>query len=169
MDKRREISISYGLGYSPMESEAPFISICDINNDAEPDLLICGTSYRTELRQDVYLSYGTNGYIELGDVTWNKNDVMHPFLFKASYIDAYQVHITAPDWNIDETMKVEEALAEQLVSLGLYDGHGNVTEYGRSWICLSYKVNPLNIYMMKTATPIYTMRHKLKRDIVNIP
>lgn len=124
---------SYGLGYSPMESEAPFISICDINNDAEPDLLICGTSYRTELRQDIYLSNGTSGYIELGDVTWNKNDVMHPFLFKASYMDAYQVHITAPDWNIDETKKVEEALAEQLVSLSLYDGHGNITEYGRSW------------------------------------
>lgn len=124
---------SYGLGYSPMESEAPFFSICDINNDAEADILICGTSYRTELRQDVYLSNGTGGYIELGDVTWNKNETQHSFTFHATCRDAYQIQITSPDWNIDETKKVEEALAGQLVLLGVYDGEGNVTEYGQNW------------------------------------
>ena len=29
---------SYGYGYSPMESEAPLISICDINNYTEPSV-----------------------------------------------------------------------------------------------------------------------------------
>lgn len=57
----------------------------------------------------------------------------HSFSFDASYVEGYQVQITAPDWNIDETSKLEEALAEQLVALGIYDEQGNVTEYGKSW------------------------------------
>lgn len=124
---------SYGYGYSPMESEAPLISICDINNDTEPDILISGTAYRTELRQDAYLSDGAGGYIELGDVTWNKGEITHPFSFHASYGNNYKVRIAAPDWKIDETEELDKMLKEELTALGIYDESGNITEYGQNW------------------------------------
>lgn len=123
---------SYGLGYSPMESEAPFICVCDINNDTEPDVLVYGTAYRTELRQDVYVSDGRGGYMEVGDITWNKNAVEHTFSFCADYQNDYQVRISAPEWNIEEVGELAEELAEQLVSLGLYED-GSITEYGLNW------------------------------------
>lgn len=126
-------SFSYGYGYSPMESEAPFISICDINKDTERDILISGTAYRTELRQDAYLSDGAGGYAELGDVTWNKGEVTHPFSFHASYGNDYKVRIAAPDWKIDETKELDKMLKEELTTLGIYDENGNVTEYGQDW------------------------------------
>lgn len=129
----KSYSFSYGYGYSPMESEAPFISICDINNDTEPDILISGNAYRTELRQDVYLSDGAGGYVELGDVTWNKGEVTHPFSFHASYGNDYKVHITAPDWKIDETKELDKMLKEELITLGMYDESGNVTGRGQDW------------------------------------
>ncbi len=123
---------SYGLGYSPVESEAPSVCISDINNDAEPDVFIYGTAYRTELRQDVYISDGIGGYTELGDITWNKNEMEHSFLFSADYLDRYRVKILAPDWNIEEVGILEEELREQLVSLRVYEGSA-ITEYGIDW------------------------------------
>lgn len=124
---------SYGYGYSPMESEAPFISIRDINKDTRLDVLMHGISYRTEWRQDVYLSDGEGGYTELGDVTWNKADMVHSLQFTANYEEAYRVRITAPEWNIDEIKDVEGYLLEELIPLGLYDEEGKLTDYGRNW------------------------------------
>lgn len=123
---------SYGCGYSPTRNDAPYICICDINQDAKPDILLYGSSYRTELRQDVYLSNENDGHTELGDITWNPNDTLHTFVFNAEYMDNFQIHISVPSWNIDEIKQLDENLATELTSLGLYED-SILTEYGREW------------------------------------
>lgn len=53
--------------------------------------MMYGTAYRTELRQDIYLSGENGAYCELGDITWNKNQASHNFSFNASLLDGFQL------------------------------------------------------------------------------
>lgn len=124
---------SYGCGYSPMDSEAPLIKILDANNDGYEDILIVGTSYRTELREDFYLSKENGTYTELGDFTWNKQDEAKTLLFKAEYTDTLSVEIRSDEWNILAEVPISKKLLyDVLIPIGVYDEKEKLTEYGAS-------------------------------------
>lgn len=144
----KEYPFSYGLNYNPQESEAPLICICDINNDDLSDIMMYGTAYRTELRQDIYLSGENGAYCELGDITWDKNQASHNFSFNASLLDGFQVHITASDWSVEETRKLSQELTDVLIALDLYDENSSMlTDYGHEW----KKLNQLQGYSIQYA------------------
>lgn len=65
----QEYPYSFGE-YYPHGGENPQVCVKDINGDGEPDILMRGEAYRAQIRQEVYLSDGSGGYRELGDVTW---------------------------------------------------------------------------------------------------
>lgn len=89
-------------------------------------------AYRTEIRQDVYLSDGKGGYRELGDVTWRGWESLQEFPFSVTYEDDYRIHIEMPQYGIDRTEKMHTSFQELVGELGIYDEAGKVTEYGRT-------------------------------------
>lgn len=119
-------------GYSPQGTEPPEICLTDINGDSVPDVLLRGEAYRTEIRQDVYLSDGEGGYRELGDVTWRGWESGQEIPFTVTYEDDYRIHIKMPQHGIDRTEEMHTSFREMAGELGIYDGEGKVTEYGRA-------------------------------------
>lgn len=119
-------------GYSPQGTEPPEICLIDINGDGTLDVLMRGEAYRTEIRQDVYLSDGKGGYRELGDVTWRGWESLQEFPFSVTYEDDYRIHIKMPQYGIDRTEEMHTSFRELVRELGIYDEAGKVTEYGRT-------------------------------------
>lgn len=130
--KGQEYPYSFG-GYYPRGGENPQVCIKDINGDGEPDILMRGEAYRAQIRQEVYLSDGTGGYREMGDVTW-RSESLQEFPFNVSYEDDYRVHVTMPGYGIDRTVEMQTSFLELVQELGIYDETGKVTEYGRGFI-----------------------------------
>lgn len=119
-------------GYSPQGTEPPEICLIDVNGDGILDVLMRGEAYRTEIRQDVYLSDGKGGYRELGDVTWRGWESLQEFPFSVTYEDDYRIHIEMPQYGIDRTEAMHTSFQELVGELGIYDETGKVTEYGRT-------------------------------------
>lgn len=119
-------------GYSPQGTEPPEVCLTDINGDGVLDVLLRGEAYRTEIRQDVYLSDGRGGYRELGDVTWRGWESRQEFPFTVTYEDDYQIHIEMPRYGIDRTEEMHTSFRALVWELGIYDEKGKVTEYGRT-------------------------------------
>lgn len=119
-------------GYSPQGTEPPEICLIDVNGDGTLDVLMRGEAYRTEIRQDVYLSDGKGGYRELGDVTWRGWESLQEFPFSVTYEDDYRIHIEMPQYGIDRTEEMHTSFQELVEELGIYDETGKVTEYGRT-------------------------------------
>lgn len=122
-------------GYGPQGTEPPEVCLIDVNGDSILDVLLRGEAYRTEIRQDVYLSDGKGGYRELGDVTWRGWESLQKFPFSVTYEDDYRIHIKMPQYGIDRTEEMHTSFRELVWELGIYDEAGKVTEYGRTaWI-----------------------------------
>lgn len=119
-------------GYLPV-AELPEICVYDINRDGIQDLLLRAEAYKVELRQDAYVSQIDGGYLELGDATWGGNLLnAESFSFSASYENGHMVHVSVPEWSIDETIEIaSEDFLVIALELGIYDNNGNVTDYGR--------------------------------------
>lgn len=125
-----EYSFSYA-GYAPV-AEEPEFAVYDVNKDGVDDFLFRGEAYRTELRQDVYLSAQDGNYIELGDVTWNNlNPEMNTFSFEAKYADDYHIHVVSGEWGIDEVVPIQAPSWLDIVyEEGIYDKKGKVHNTG---------------------------------------
>lgn len=125
-----EYPFSYA-GYAPV-AEEPELAVYDVNKDGIDDFLFRGEAYRTELRQDVYLSAQDGNYVELGDVTWNNlNTDLNTFSFEARYVDDYSIHVVSDEWNIDEIVPIQAPSWLDIVhEEGIYDKKGKVTQYG---------------------------------------
>ena len=119
-------------GYSPQGTEPPEVCLADVNGDGVPDVLLRGEAYRTQIRQDAYLSDGEGGYRELGDVTWRGWESLQEFSFTVTYEDDYRIHIKMPQYGIDSTEEMHTSFLELTEELGIYDSAGKVTEYGRT-------------------------------------
>ena len=119
-------------GYSPQGAEPPEICLIDVNGDGILDVLLRGEAYRTEIRQDVYLSNGEGGYRELGDVTWRGWESLQEFPFTVTYEDDYRIHIEMPQYGIDRMEEMHTSFQELVRELEIYDETGKVTEYGRT-------------------------------------
>lgn len=119
-------------GYSPQGTEPPEVCLIDINGDGILDVLLRGEAYRTEIRQDVYLSDGKGGYRELGDVTWRGWESLQKIPFSVTYEDGYRIHIEMPQYGIDSMEEMHTSFREMVWELGIYDEAGKVTEYGRT-------------------------------------
>lgn len=119
-------------GYSPQGTEPPEICLIDVNGDGILDVLLRGEAYRTEIRQDVYLSDGKGGYRELGDVAWRGWESLQEIPFSVTYEDDYRIHIKMPQYGIDRTEEMHTSFQELVWEMGIYDEAGKVTEYGRT-------------------------------------
>ena len=128
----KEYPFSYA-GYEPV-AERPEAAFYDVNGDGVLDVLMRGEAYRTELRQDVYLSDGKGGYIELGDMTWNRLEpLQNAVQFETRFADHNKVHVICRDWNIDSVLDIKaDDFLEIALEEGIYDEKGEVTEYGKS-------------------------------------
>lgn len=124
----------YSYGRFGSFTEQPFVIIKDINNDGKNDILSYCFQYKTELRQDVYLSQPDGSYMELGDITWNPNSEEKTFEFSVEYKDNFMVHIQAPEYEIDVTEPIGEELQDVLKQLGVYEENGTLVEQGQKLI-----------------------------------
>ena len=124
----------YSYGRFGSFTEQPFVIIKDINNDGKNDILSYCFQYKTELRQDVYLSQPDGSYMELGDITWNPNSEEKAFEFSVEYKDNFMVHIQAPEYEIDVTEPIGEELQDVLKQLGVYEENGTLVEQGEKLI-----------------------------------
>ena len=124
----------YSYGRFGSFTEQPFVIIKDINNDGKNDILSYCFQYKTELRQDVYLSQPDGSYMELGDITWNPNSEEKTFEFSVEYKDNFMVHIQAPECEIDVTEPIGEELQDVLKQLGVYEENGTLVEQGEKLI-----------------------------------
>ena len=124
----------YSYGKFGSFTEQPFVIIKDINNDGKNDILSYCFQYKTELRQDVYLSQPDGSYMELGDITWNPNSEEKTFEFSVEYKDNFMVHIQAPECEIDVTEPIGEELQDVLKQLGVYEENGTLVEQGEKLI-----------------------------------
>lgn len=125
-----EYPFSYA-GYAPV-AEEPELAVYDVNKDGVDDFLFRGEAYRTEIRQDVYLSVQDGNYVELGDITWNsRNTEKNTFSFKAKYADDYEIHVVSDEWDMDEIVPIQAPSWLDIVyEEGIYDKKGKVTQYG---------------------------------------
>ena len=124
----------YSYGKFGSFTEQPFVIIKDINNDGKNDILSYCFQYKTELRQDVYLSQPDGSYMELGDITWNPISVEKALEFSVEYKDNFMVHIQAPECEIDVTEPIGEELQNVLKQLGVYEENGRFVNQGEKLI-----------------------------------
>ena len=120
-------------GWNPV-AEEPQIGFYDINRDGIMDLFLWGEGYRTDLRQDVYISNSEGRYKELGDITFdNPNNPGVNMQFTGNYIDNYRVHIDCDELGITGEYDIKSEYFEVIaVDLGVYDDAGCVTDCGQS-------------------------------------
>ena len=127
-----EQSYPYSYGHLASFAEQPSITLKDINGDGTLDVLSYFSAYRTELRQDVYLSQSDGTYLELGDITWNQYDKKVPFEFSVEYKDEYMVQIQASSCDLDVTELLGDELSKLFTQMGVYDEDKKLAENGQN-------------------------------------